>query len=716
MMRRLIVPLLILTVPLGLTFLLTSTLPAVAEPVGVTPLPPVAETDGYGGICFSYYPDPQTGSGRPFIQKALDAGSRWDRFPFDWYRIEPTNGAWSSEAQSAYDNLVNDLDTAGMNMVGILLGTPDWAASTSVLGDAEIHPFGQRPVGWHAPVIRTQLVPMAISATSSPPQGLYEEWNDWTTLDGDPVNYWGRFVYQVVDRYGDRVKYWEMWNEAEWNVFWSGSDADYAQLLKVGYQSTKAACSNCTVLFAGLHYWIDPTFFERVLDTLNNDPQASTYNYFFDVMSVHFYSRSSNAYDMVNHVRSRMTLYVPDHPIWLTETNVPVWNDSSVDPDLTKYDFAATQEEAAAYVIQSYANARASGVERYIFFRTHDENMGEYFGLIRNDHSFRPAYVACQVATAYLISPTFTTRVPTGAHVRVTLWGTPRGKVSVLWNESPTASTYTLAAALDTATLVDRWGATQTVAAAGGVYSLTLPGATANLVSDPDDYFIGGDPLIVIESETANEPPTSTVRPLPSVTCSSTFAVAWEGRDNQAGVWLYDVQARDGESGVWSDWREMTTSTSSQFVGQDGHTYYFRSRALDRLGNRGSWPDQPQAHTTVQLPRPLHLSVGDFFADENGNDAWDLPIAETGEITLTNVMLRFMDGTGQYAITPTVSNAFTTTICAERLYWLLATSDDHMRGLPLAWPQGGETYTETYPALGLWPMSRSYLPLVLRDE
>ena len=35
-MRRLIVLLLILTVPLGLTFLLTSTLPAVAEPVGVT--------------------------------------------------------------------------------------------------------------------------------------------------------------------------------------------------------------------------------------------------------------------------------------------------------------------------------------------------------------------------------------------------------------------------------------------------------------------------------------------------------------------------------------------------------------------------------------------------------------------------------------------------------------------------------------------------------
>jgi hypothetical protein len=41
-------------------------------------------------------------------------------------------------------------------------------------------------------------------------------------------------------------------------------------------------------------------------------------------------------------------------------------------------------------------------------------------------------------------------------------------------------------------------------------------------------------------------------------------------------------------------------------------------------------------------------------------------------------------------------------------------SADHMRVLSFVWPLAGEVYTETYSELGLWPATRSYLPLVLR--
>ena len=64
--RRTVTSLLILAFALGLALFLASAPSAVAEPVGVTPLPPVEETDGHAGASFSYYPDPQTGSGRPF--------------------------------------------------------------------------------------------------------------------------------------------------------------------------------------------------------------------------------------------------------------------------------------------------------------------------------------------------------------------------------------------------------------------------------------------------------------------------------------------------------------------------------------------------------------------------------------------------------------------------------------------------------------------------
>jgi len=708
---------LVLACALGLAFVLASAWPAVAGPVGVTPLPPVRETDERAGACYSFYYDPAPS--RPFIPMALDVGSRWDRFDFRWANIEKKDGVWDAGVRDGYDALVNDLDAAGMNLVGILLWTPGWAATGRVSG-FWLPRFDVRPPGWYAPVARAALAPGAISAASSPPRGLYLPWND-------PHNYWGCFVYAIVSRYGERVKYWEMWNEAEWDYFWTGSDADYAQLLKVGYQATKAACPDCTVLFAGLHYWDDPAFFERVLDILNDDPAAPGNNYFFDVMSVHLYSRSSNAYDVMSHIRSRMRAYVPDHPLWLTETGVPVWDDSRVDPNPTEYDYAATQEEAAAYVVQSYANAWASGVERYFFFRTNDadvEILREYFGLLRNDHTLRPAYVAYQVATTYLISPTFTTRVLTGSHVRVTLWGTPRGKVSVLWNGSPVTGVYTLPATLPTATLVDRWGVTRTVTATGVltgeaasyVYTVTLPAATANLVSNPSDYFIGGDPLLVIESETPDEPPTSIVHALPEITYTPTFTVTWEGQDSGAGVWLYDVQVRDGE-GEWDYLQHSTAVASSQFTGQHGHTYYFRARATDRVGNWSAWPEAPQAYTTLSLSSTLHLSIGAFFADENRNGAWDEPIAETNEITLTAVALRFVDGTGLDVVSPTVGSAleFTTTVYAGQSYRLQATTADHARMLSLTWPRAGEVYTETYPVLGLWPVTRTYLPLVLRQ-
>ncbi|HDQ72345.1 MAG TPA: hypothetical protein ENN19_09645, partial [Chloroflexi bacterium] len=603
-----------------IAFVLGFTGRAGASPAAITPLPPVEETDGRAGTCYAFYYDPPPI--RPFIRMAYQAGSRWDRFDFIWPNLEPENDRWDEDVLRAYDDVINDLSARGIeNVVGILLWTPDWAA-TSQLQGAEARSFDERPFGWYAPTVRNARLSQstfAPSASSSPPQGLYLPWDH-------PDNHWGDFVYDVVSRYGDRVKYWEMWNEPEWTYFWTGTSTDYAQLLKVGYQASKAACPDCQVLFGGLHYWANPNFYRWVLGTLRNDPSAPANNYYFDVMSVHFYSSVSNTYDKINEIRDGMaSLGIVDHPIWLTETGVPVWNDASVDPDPVKYDFAARQSEAAAYVIQSYANALASDVERYFFFRTHDADMGEYFGLIRNEHSLRPAYVAYQVATTYLISPTFVTRDLTGVHRQVTLWGTPRGKVSVLWNESPHTGVYTLPAAMPTARLVDRWGVTRTITPTtwltgshvSAAYTLTLPGATANLVSDPGHYFIGGDPLLLIESETNSAPPTSTVHPLPAMTTTLAFTVSWEGRDNESGILGYDVQWRDGAEGTWIDWYHITPHTAGWFVGKSRYTYDFRSRAIDRVGNREAWPHKPQARTTLDFTGTLYFSVTHFFADEN---------------------------------------------------------------------------------------------------
>ena len=694
-------------------------LPVALQPVGadqaaVTPLPPTDQVDGRAGACYTFYRDPSGGSGRPYLPLAYDAGARWDRFDFNWPVLEPRNDEWNF---GPHTELVDDLHAADVSVVGILQMTPSWASTQcneEVIGGASLSPGQKTSFGNPSLGGLSLLAPQdgwGDAWTATPPQGLYEPWDD-------PANHWGDYVYHVVSYFSARgVKHWEMWNEPEWSLFWCGTSTDYARLLKVGYRATKDACLDCTVLFGGLHYWANPSYHRWVLRQLDQDSQADRYNHFFDVMSVHLYARPSSAYDEISTIREGMETYnVGDHPVWLTETGVDVWDDGDVDPDPSHHDFAATQEEAASYVIQSYANAWASGVERYFFFRTNDQDMAQYFGLMRNDGSLRPAYPAYQVATRYLISPTFTTRVQTGANVRVTLWGTPRGKVSVLWNRDPADAVYHLPATISSAELVDRRGATQTITSSDGVYAIDLPGATAHRPPPNEaDYIIGGEPTIVIESEMPGTPPTASMEGLPAVTTASPFTVTWSAQDNQSGVWLYDVQVRDGPSSLWRELVSSTTATATQVTGAHGHTYQFRVRATDRVGHRSAWPDEPQAETTLDLLATLHVRAGTFFADEDRDGVWDRPIAATGEITLTDVTLSLRDDAGHVVPASIAANAITATVEAGRTYWLWARSVDHMRALQYELNEGGSTVRDEYDTLGLSPTTRVYLPAVTRQ-
>lgn len=708
---------------IALITLLLAIQPAAATPATVssTPLPPVTETDGRAGACYSFYHNPPGSSDRPFLPEAVNAGSRWDRFDFIWPNFEPEEGAWKSDTENAYRTLVNDLRSGGIeNIVGILLWTPEWAATT---GSKELSPRGldQRPSGWYIPEPGAvdDLTPRAVSPLSTPPQGLYQEWNDWDASDGDGVNYWGRFVYKLVSKFRDDVKYWEMWNEPEWSYFWTGTSGDYAQLLKVGYQATKAACPDCKVLFGGLHYWAEQNYYRWVLSQLADDPNAEANNHYFDIMSVHLYSRSNNTYDEIAKIRSGMTTFgVGDHPIWLTETGVPVWDDGSVDPNPNRYDYAASQQEAADYTIQSYANAIAAGVEKYFFFRTNDEDMSEYFGLMRNDKTHRPSYPAYQVATTYLVSPTFTTRERVGDHRNVTLWATPRGKVSVFWNETPDTSVYTLPAAMPTATLVHRTGATETITATNDVYTFTLPGATAynkpEEEGDPRDYFIGGEPKIVIENEVHNVPPTSRVISPAGVTCTPAFTVTWEGQDAESGIEWYDVEMYSFASTGWTDLVQRTPLTQTTIAGQDSRSYYFRVRATDRVGNQEPAPEgnEYDTFTAVDLRATATISVASFFEDADRNGERGLE-----EQTLSDVTLRLYgpDGTLLATTGPAASGTFTTPIFAGDTYRLIASAEDHLGAFTFNWPRGcGEAYVETRDALPLLPAEHVYLPFISR--
>ncbi|MBC7250101.1 MAG: pre-peptidase C-terminal domain-containing protein [Anaerolineae bacterium] len=76
----------------------------------------------------------------------------------------------------------------------------------------------------------------------------------------------------------------------------------------------------------------------------------------------------------------------------------------------------------------------------------------------------------------------------------------------------------------------------------------------------------------------------------------------WDGYDNLSGIASYDVQYRDGAGGSWTNLLTGTTDTYYRFVGQDGHTYYFRARARDKAGNLSNYAGgNGDAQHTVQI-------------------------------------------------------------------------------------------------------------------
>jgi hypothetical protein len=706
---------------------------AVAGPAQITPLPPVTDADGRLGVCYAFYEDPPQSGQRPYLDLMYDAGARHDRWDFSWWAIQPDNQSqWN---WSGHEAIVQAENAKGLDVLGILLWTPQWASTysgvldwlehvfTLVTADARFYAHAYNPLAPAGPE----------PFNSFPPRNLEQP----VFVDGqiNPENYWGYYVYNVAKHFDDQtdpslqVEAWEIWNEVEGAYFWSGSAQDYCQLLQVGYKAIKGEAGavggnpDATVLFAGLHYWANPAMYTTVLDCLAQaDPGGLQHNYFFDVMSVHFYSRSDNTYDMIKQIKDEMAVQgMSDHPIWLTETGAPLYGEPP--SNLPKNDNFLSIEEQAAYTIQAYANALAVGVERTYFFRAHDADMGEPHGLIRNDRSLRPAYVAFQVAAQYLQGENQVTRVPTDQTVRVSLWGTPRGKISVLWNRTPSPVIYTQAAAMPTATLVDRWGVTQTLSATNDLYTLTLPAATANLVSNPNDYIVGGDPLILIETDTIS--PTSTLDPLPAINQGTAVTLTWAASDSESGIWYTQIQSSTSPTGPWTTFASLAQTqgtTRTRFDGEHDVTYFFRSRARDQVGNWEPWPASYEASTTVDADTELHWRVAALFNDSNRNGEWDRTGTGslTPEITLTHVSMRFVD-TDWLVITSVISNSwrFTQTLLPGT-YTFIAEWEDgegdewsYYEALELD-GKADPLYAPTSEFIGLLPGQEIYLPLLFK--
>lgn len=588
----------------------------------LSPLPPVHEADGSLGLCYAFYDD-------PWMQLAANAGARWDRFDFRWNATEVSSGYYEF---SGHEAILNRYAALGipMNIVGILGSPAVWAADCPAVIQRAPQPLlmghpRNDPVGWRP----------------CPPKELKRAWDD-------PENLWARYVETVVGHFKGRVDVWEIWNEPDLTGFWLGTPEEYAQLLKVGYLAAKHANPDATVLFGGLAYWGNPTFYQQVLDLLAADPQAAAYNAYFDVMSLHLYSNVYQAHDIAAQVKAAVDATVGPHPLWLTETGVPIWDEDQPTTPWPPF-YSATAAEAAAYVIETYANARATGVERLFIFRLHDDygGMGERYGITRDDHSLRPAYIAYQVAARYLRDAEEVIGPFRGRLHRVSFLSAAHGRTDVVWNPAPVVRTLQQPAFSASLTLITHEGLTTTLVAEAGTYRISLAPATAN--QNPEGlYMIGGPPVLLAYGDLGDtQPPVSALHALPANTLAGTLSLTWEAADTQTGYWYTEIQAARNSDGPWDDLAgPLQTVGRFSFdatdITQDG-VWYFRARARDQAGNWEAWPTTAEISTTLYSTQPVRLVTVTIsaFSDADGDGTQD-----PAESTLDGVSFLWRDATG----------------------------------------------------------------------
>jgi hypothetical protein len=206
----------------------------------------------------------------------------------------------------------------------------------------------------------------------------------------DPGTY-ARFLRRLVAHVGDRIQYYEIWNEPNIHGFWLHPDpAAYTRLLKAAYTAIKRMDPEAVVL-AGATSGADTRFIAGMY--------AAGAKGFYDALSIHPYSgdRPPDACTNPRHsfecgveaVHHLMLAHGDTHPLWLTELGAEVGPGMDADAQ-------AQYVRAALFCVAEWPYVRGA-----IWYELYDDptgHDGQHFGLFDSTLTARPAAAAFREA------------------------------------------------------------------------------------------------------------------------------------------------------------------------------------------------------------------------------------------------------------------------------------------------------------------------------
>jgi polysaccharide biosynthesis protein PslG len=311
------------------------------------PIPPIGAT--FHGT-WDYADDAQRAAA---LDKLAAGGLKSIRLDLCWCDFEQTGpGTYNPNYVRLSDSIVDAARARGLDVLVTLWGTPAWANGGAGL--------------------------------NVPPT--------------DPSSY-ANAAEGIARHFRGRVVAWEVWNEPNLSVFWRGTAADYAQLLRPAYRALKAGDPSARVLFGGLSY-NDDAWLKRAYEAGAGGA--------FDVMATHPYQGRPDAPPEAPDDGKRWWLtHVPSvrrvmkangdarKPIWFTEFG---WSTFTSAPGASRR--GVTPAQQADYLLRTIelVRSRYPYVQRLYWYNDRDTASGnaweDNLGLLKRDLGEKPVYTA----------------------------------------------------------------------------------------------------------------------------------------------------------------------------------------------------------------------------------------------------------------------------------------------------------------------------------
>lgn len=302
----------------------------------VATITPPAQAQDLAGVARMQQCSPPTADfvslgAAPEVQGAipLTAGMHrlWD-LGVAWKDVNPAPGVFD---WATLDAEIAQVEQSGSSALLVLGMTPSWAAANPNAGDPR----------WGL-------------GTASPPR---------------ETSYWRDYVSAVVDRYGPRIKAYQVWNEANLGTFWAGNPEQMAQMTKEAYDIIKGKQPEAVV--------VAPSIGLRLAGRMRNFTRAfmgalSARGFPVDALSIHTYPAGTGGpADRVALVTAWQNIVVEsvggaspvlDLPVFDTEVNYGL---AGPGPRPGR---AFTDAEAANLIRQTYADSLALGIDATFWY------------------------------------------------------------------------------------------------------------------------------------------------------------------------------------------------------------------------------------------------------------------------------------------------------------------------------------------------------------